>query len=133
MAFSGEIGRLIGNSAVHKFQNGRNEAVVEGALKRAVEILTPQLPIRIDEMTVLQSAISSEDTTIYFYELENLAVDIDDERFQKDIRDHISMGICSTPEMVELMEIGGKYKYVYRSSDNVQIASLHFDKSACRP
>ena len=130
-SLSGGIGKFAGRTAVQEYQKGKGESVVAGAQKIAAEELRAQLPMRVNELTILQSVVSIGTLLMYNYTVDANRSEIDLKEFMSTMRSNIKTNVCSHKSMVEAIKYGGRYKYSYVGSDGIYIGDIEIGKKEC--
>ena len=132
LALSSQIGKFVSTSVIAGVDDLTTNSKIASMQVKFAEEINKQLPMQIDEATVLQSVTVLGTTLIYNYRLHYDAAAIDKEYFLSEMQTSLSNGVCSTPEMVQVLEAGGKYLYSYLSQDNFNLGKVTFDASSCR-
>lgn len=130
-ALAGGIGKFAGRSLVQEYQQGKSEGVVEEALASAALQFRKQLPMRVDEITVLQSVASAGTLLVYNYSIELKKSEIDHYKFMKKMKNQLTHNVCGQKDMVFTLKHGGEYRYTYMGSDGITIGSVDIVRSDC--
>jgi hypothetical protein len=125
------IGKLAGRSAVQKISDDVNQGALEKAQEIAAADLRKQLPIELDEMTTLQTALSAGSSLIYIYRIHQDIGEIDVRSVSSEMQQKLFKNVCGEKILRKNMSIGAKYIYRYFSRDGIQFAIFDFDKNIC--
>lgn len=125
------IGKLAGRSAVQKISDDVNQGALEKAQEIAAADLRKQLPIELDEMTTLQTALSAGSSLIYIYRIHQDIGEIDVRSVSSEMHQKLFKNVCGEKILRKNMSIGAKYIYRYFSRDGIQFAIFDFDKNIC--
>ena len=130
-ALSGELGKFIGGSAVEKYQEGKKEGAVAKAQELAAKEMRKQLPIQVDEFTVLQNVLSMNTTLQYHYRLDAMKAEIDVSGFSAAMKEAIVASACSDDGMRHVLNNGGEYSYIYTGAGGDIISKIYISKEDC--
>lgn len=125
------IGKIVGKSATQSYYESKSEGQVEKAQELAAIELRKQLPLKVDEYTTLQNALSSGTYLIYHYILSLDASEIDIASFTNGMTSKLRGNVCGSDGMSKVIKAGGSYIYQYVSRDGISVAEIKFDKQAC--
>jgi hypothetical protein len=130
-AFAGQIGRLVGENAFSQYEEGRVMGELSAAQANAAAELSPQLPKRVDEITMLMSVTSVEESVLYHYRLDMAESEIDAQQFVSGMTSIIKKSVCGSPQMASILDVGGKYIYLYQTIDWATVGTITMSKEAC--
>jgi hypothetical protein len=120
------IGEITG-----KYIAGQDFETIVEAQRITAAILRNQLPIKVDEITTLQSVSTVGKTLQYHFKLEAIKDDIDVADFHKMWTTNLKTEVCQNESMRYVVEQGGQYKYIYTGSDGVVIDEITMDLTSC--
>jgi len=72
-----------------------------------------QLPIQVDEFTILQNVLSAGKGLIYHYRVSLKKNDLDTNQFIAEMKETLVHNVCQQKEMKYILDLGGEYRYVY--------------------
>ena len=102
-ALSGQIGkfvgRTVGETTVENYQEGKQEAFLEKGQAMAAEEIRKQLPMRIDEITTLQSVLSAGKALIYNYRMSLKKSDLDTNKFIAEMKKTLVHNVCQQKQI----------------------------------
>ena len=134
-ALSGQIGkfvgRTVGETTVENYQEGKQEAFLEKGQAMAAEEIRKQLPMRIDEITTLQSVLSAGKALIYNYRMSLKKSDLDTNEFIAKMTENLAHNVCQQKQMRNILNLGGNYKYVYMGADGLLIGDITITLADC--
>ena len=108
------------------------EQIVALAQAKAAKALREQLPIQVDSVTTLQSALSVGKTLIYNYLVAVKLDEIDRDAMMKKIGKTLKNNVCGQEKMVSAMNYGGSFRYVYMAEDGNLIGDIMLTAADCR-
>ena len=130
-SMAGGIGKYVGKTAVKEYQQGKASAVIEEAMAAAAKQMRPQLPMKVDEITTLQSVMSSGRLLIYNYTIELKKAEIDHAAFMSQMKNNLRTNVCEQKSMAEAIKYGGEYMYSYIGADGIRIGEFKIGKREC--
>jgi len=130
-ALSGEIGRFVGRSAIEGYYEGERQGLVEKGQEIAAKELRKQLPVQVDERTILQNVLSVGKTLQYHYRMQMTKGDIDYHNFHRDMSGKLKNYVCLEKNMRFTLDNGGAFKYIYTGSDGLLIDQITITSSVC--
>ena len=125
-AIANGVGRFTGKSVLKEYEGGK----VEAAQAYAAEEMRKQLPMRIDEVTTLQSVLSMGKSLIYNYRIELIKDDINNNFLQKQTG-LLRQNVCGQKAMAKVIKLGRSYRYLYMSKDGLSLGSIEISKKSC--
>lgn len=133
------VGLAVGTSLVVQFadlvgpalaQDATEEGTAKSIAAAATE-MRKDLPLRFGN-TVIHDVQTEDAVLVYYYRIDGrLAQDVDEATRNQALdalRQSIVSGVCDTPKMLEAMQAGGGYSYVY--SDHTGAFIGRFDVTA---
>ena len=90
-----------------------------------------QLPMRIDEITTLQSVLSAGKALIYNYRMSLKKSDLDTNKFIAEMKKTSVHNVCQQKQMKSILNLGGVYKYVYMGADGLIIGEITIALADC--
>lgn len=131
MLFASSIGKIVGRSTTQNYFDSKRDGQIEKAQEFAAAELRKQLPMKVDEYTTLQNALSSGKTLVYHYVIAADAIDVDNQSFRTEVNEILNKNVCGSEGMLKVIRAGGSYVYQYVSQDGASIAQFRFDKETC--
>ena len=117
LVFAKGIGTFIGRLTTDRFSDGYQEAAVDNAMKtglaQAVAQLRTQVPIHVDEITILRDAFSTEREIIYIMELKADMESAQIAEVRKQLEQLNARNVCADASMRKLIEMGGIMTWQY--------------------
>jgi hypothetical protein len=105
--------------------------IVALAQAAAVKLMRNQLPVRIDDVTTVQSVVNVDKTIIYRYSVALKFDDIDRDAMMKKVRTTTTHNVCNQEKMVSAMKYGGSYRYIYVAEDGRMIGDIKLTAADC--
>jgi hypothetical protein len=105
--------------------------IVALAQAAAANLMSKQLPVRIDDVTTVQSVVSVDKTIIYRYSVALNFNDIDRDAMMKKVRTTTTHNVCNQEKMVSAMKYGGSYRYIYVAEDGRMIGDIKLTAADC--
>jgi hypothetical protein len=131
LAIGGVIGQSIAKQMMACYKKSSVESALIEGFKRAEAQYAQQLPMRIDEYTILQSVGASGKTFNYNYTVEGEALQIESADFLAMMRPNLAQSVCSQADMRKGLEIGAHYNYNYSKIDGAKIGEILITSSDC--
>jgi hypothetical protein len=129
--FAGGIGKMVGRTAVEKYQQGKIEGTIEKAQELAAKHLRKQLPLKVDEITTMQNVVSVGKNLTYFYTMDRKKSDPSLSQFIRKMTPNIIKNVCGQKDMALSIKYGGSFTYSYMGSDGLSIGSIKISKKEC--
>ncbi len=109
-----------------------SENDVELVLQGAVDMLSKQLPIMVDQDTQLKRVSSDGKVLTLHYVLVNITVEeLDLEAYAEAMRPALLQNSCTVPSFKGLIDQGGRLAYSYRDRDGREIYNLQLGAEDC--
>lgn len=122
------IGTFIGRLTTDRFSAGYQEAATDNAIKtglaQAVAQLRTQVPIHVDEITILRDAFSTEREIIYITELNADLESAHVAEVRTQLEQQNARNVCADSSMRKLIEAGGimTWQYTVNSGERFKVS-----------
>ncbi len=93
--------------------------------------LSKQLPQKIDEVTTLTNVITIEQSLTYKYNLNIHKKDLPVNAFMNEMKSNLHQNLCSRKVLMQMLDIGVQFIYVYVDSDGKYIGEIYINKKVC--
>jgi hypothetical protein len=130
-SMAGVIGKYVGKTVVQEYQQGKNAGLVNEAQAVAAKQIRKQLPMKIDEITTLQSVASMNSLLIYNYSIDLKKSEIDSTVFLPRMKKNLKSNVCGQKAMAKVIKYGGRYMYSYVGVDGILIGDFKIGKKEC--
>jgi len=124
-------GKYLGSFVGQIITQVKYGGILEKSLKQASIKLRKDLPIRIDENTVLNNITTTKNTMIYHYTINMKRESIDLEIFKANMVRHLIKYVCNNKDMEFVFKLGGKYSYEYWDPEGLFIAKMKISSREC--
>lgn len=128
---SGEATRFLINSATEDNQQAQQQVTVAEALEISAKEFRKQLPLQIDEVTILQNVVNVGEMLIYHYRMSVAKDDIDVGYFHEEMTESLEYNVCNQKEMSSVLSMGGSYRYLYIGSGGKTIDEITITEADC--
>ena len=98
---------------------------------KQIKSINTQLPIKINEQSVLISAGLSNKIIYYTYKLDSIELDKNRPFNLKIFEDNIKKAVCKDDEVIEIIENKYSLIYKYRDKNEKLITQVHTDEKMC--
>ena len=99
----------------------------------AVELVKPQLPMRLDEVTTFIDIRAVEERLIYVFEFDLASSDtsVDWQAFNTEMGINLKNQVCANRDMAFAIRSGARYIYTYKTLDDVDIFTISISSLDC--
>ncbi len=133
VAFSGEIGKMVGKTSVEKYYKGKHDTEINTTLKKTSKEINSQLPMMVDDETRLDTTIVLDKQLYYKYTLVNVKPDdITDDFLTKELEPVLIKNVCANKDVQLQFKIGVAYNYIYHDNTGGQISMIKIDADKCQ-
>ena len=109
-----------------------SENDVELVLQGAVDMLSKQLPIMVDQDTQLKRVSSDGKTlTLHYVLVDVTAEELDLQAYAEAMQPALLQNSCTVPSFKGLIDQGGRLAYSYRDRDGQEIYNLQLGAEDC--
>ena len=123
---------LIGGSVAESYMESNNEDRVIQILADNIGDMRAQLPIVVDEITILEKVDLEGLNIIYEYKIELSDLNPSEiSTFSFNLKNENTKMACNNPDLHEILEAGIKYHYNYYDLDNNRIPGFEVSKAIC--
>jgi len=128
--FAGQIGKIVGVSAVDNYEKGKTEGALQSVLDKVANELNSKTPMMVDSETRLDNVVSIRKTLRYNYTLINFSNnDISAERIQSVLNETVTNKVCSS--MKNLISLGATIEYAYYENRGNLITIISIPPTKC--
>lgn len=112
---------------MNEFSPRERAAMVACWLRASADQIAGQLPLRVDNVTVLQSVTAEGQQVTYQYEVSVDSAQIDDARRAALIQSTRDF-VCGRENMRTTMSYGGSFRYIWRDQAGIEITRTVIDR-----
>tara|TARA_E500000305_G_scaffold99084_2_gene91050 strand:+ start:2065 stop:2625 length:561 start_codon:yes stop_codon:yes gene_type:complete len=130
-AAAGALGKFGVKALIEEYEESKQNSVLVEGQRMAAEQLRRQLPIRLDEVTVLQAALSADEALIYVYRMDLSKKEMMELGFEEVQKKNLIINVCGQKQMRQTLGMGGEYVYQYFSNDGINVAEIRIIQNDC--
>ena len=132
IVFASSIGHRIIESAINEFEQGKPDGAIEETLASLSKKVNGQLPLMIDPETRLDTTICVGKQMHYKYTMVNFDKNqFSQNTFQIEMKAMLKRNQCGDEKVLELLEKGVEYFYMYFDKNGNNIATIKISKRVC--
>ena len=123
---------FIGAGVAESYMKSNKEDRIIEVLAEKIGDIRAQLPMKVDEITILEQVDLEGLNIIYEYKIELSGLNPSEiSAFSFNVKNENTNTSCNNPELTEILGAGIKYHYNYYDLDNNRIPGFEVSKAIC--